>query len=369
MGNQDERRTPPNPLGANDWDDWDPSNAHNGYTGKARALRDIALPRDPALEQPTPLFPPLPRSAPPPGAGLSPAAQAILARASSESYLTITHDVMEPGFAEVYDAVLRPEWSAPFGRLLLSMFLTLPRSTGWQVLDVGCGAGYPTLELARFLGQASDIAGIDVWDEAIAIARRKANDQWLRNVSFLVADIMASGLPDASFDTITCNLGLASFADRAGALAQMRRLLRPGGQLLLTTPLQSAMREFLDIYYLTLRDLKLEGAVRELTQMIAARPTVASVQRLLEDAGFTVKRAATESFTLRYPSPQAFFGSLLIQTTYLESWRSVIEDETVRGLVFHELERRLAARAYLTGGAGSELTLTVPMLCAHAVRV
>jgi len=238
MGNQDERRAPPNPLGAPQWDDWDPSNAHNGYTGKARALRDIALPRDPALEQPTPLFPPLPRSAPPPGAGLSPAAQAILARASSESYLTVTHDVTEPGFAEVYDAVLRPEWSAPFGRLLLSMFLTLPRTTGWQVLDVACGAGYPTLELARFLGQASDIAGIDVWNEAIAIARRKANDQWLRNVSFLVADVMNSGLPDASFDTITCNLGLASFPDRAGALAQMRRLLRPNGQLLLTTPLQ-----------------------------------------------------------------------------------------------------------------------------------
>jgi ubiquinone/menaquinone biosynthesis C-methylase UbiE len=357
MGNQDERRAPPNPLGGANWDDWDPSNAHNGYTGKVRALRDIAVPRDPALDQPTPLFQPLPRSAPPPGAGLSPAAQAILARASSESYLTITHDVTEPGFAEVYDAILRPEWSAPFGRLLLSMFLTLPRSTGWQALDVGCGAGYPTLELARFLGKDSDIAGVDVWDEAIAIARRKANDQWLRNVSFLVADIMSSGLPDAAFDAITCNLGLASFSDRAGALAQMRRLLRPGGQLLLTTPLQSAMREFLDIYYLTLRDLKLEGA---------ARPTVASVQRLLEDAGFTLKRAATESFTLRYPSPQAFFGSLLIQTTYLESWRSVIEDETVRGLVFHELERRLAARAYLTGG---ELTLTVPMLCAHAVRV
>jgi arsenite methyltransferase len=365
MGNSEDRRAPSNPLGGDRWDDWDPSNARTGYTGKERALRDIALPRDPALDQPTPLFPPLPRSAPPPGAGLSPAAQAILARASAESYLTITHDVTEPGFAEVYDTILRPEWSAPFGRLLLSLFLTLPRTTGWQVLDVACGAGYPTLELARFLGQDCDIAGMDVWDEAIAIARRKANDQWLRNVSFLVADIMSSGLPDAAFDTITCNLGLASFADRAGALAQMRRLLRSGGQLLLTTPLQSAMREFLDIYYLTLRDLKLEGAVRDLTQMIAARPTVASVQRLLEDAGFTLKRAASESFTLRYPSPQAFFGSLLIQTTYLGSWLAVIPDETVRGLVFHEVERRLATRAYLTGG---ELTMTVPMLCAHAVR-
>jgi hypothetical protein len=140
----------------------------------------------------------------------------------------------------------------------------------------------------------------------------------------------------------------------------MRRLLRSNGQLLLTTPLQSTMREFLDIYYLTLRELKLEGAVRDLTQMIAARPTVASVQRLLEDAGFTLKRAATESFTLRYSSPQVFFGSLLIQTTYLESWRSVIEDETVRGLVFHELERLLAARAYLTGGRAA------CGFCAHA---
>jgi methylase of polypeptide subunit release factors len=128
--------------------------------------------------------------------------------------------VTEPGFAEVYDAVLRPEWSAPFGRLLLSMFLTLPRTTGWQVLDVACGAGYPTLELARFLGQTSDIAGIDVWNEAIAIARRKANDHGCAMSHFLSPTSWR-----AVFQTPLSTLSPATWASPVSltALAHWRR--------------------------------------------------------------------------------------------------------------------------------------------------
>ena len=56
---------------------------------------------------------------------------------------------------------------------------------------------------------------------------------------------------------------------------------RVTGGLLLTTPLQSAMREFLDTYYLTLRDLKLEHALHDLVQLINARPTVEMVRQLV----------------------------------------------------------------------------------------
>jgi 2-polyprenyl-3-methyl-5-hydroxy-6-metoxy-1,4-benzoquinol methylase len=209
------------------------------------------------------------------------------------------------------------------------------------------------------------VAGIDVWDEAIALARRKASDEWLRNVSFLVADVTESGLPEGTFDTVTCNLGLGSFEDRMAALEAMRRLLHPQGRLLLTTPLQSAMREFLDTYYLTLRDLKLEHALHDLVQLINARPTVDMVRQLVEAAGLRVQRVVTDSFTLRYADPKAFFSSLLVQTTYLESWRAILPDMTIRRLVFNEMERRLRARADSNGG---ELVMTAPMLCLSAAR-
>jgi arsenite methyltransferase len=351
------------PGGARGWDDWDPERARSGYTGHVRALRDLALPHDPNLSLPVPV-PRAQRSDRPDDLG--PNAQAIVARAETADFLTVEYDIHEPGFVELFDALIVPQWSVPFGRLLLSVFLTLPRSAGWQLLDVACGTGYPTLELARFLGQDCDLAGIDIWGEAISRARQKASDKWLRNVSFLIADVAASGLPDGTFDLLTCNLGLANFADRSATLGAMWRLLRPSGQLLLTLPLQSALREFLDTYYLTLRDLKLEDYMHALGRLVSARPTTETASQMLERAGFQVQRTVTDSFTLRFPNARAFLNSPLIQTTYMGAWRGLIPDLTIRRLVFNEVERRLEARATAAGG---ELALTVPMLCITAARL
>ena len=350
-------------TGGGDEDDWDPARARRGYTGHVRALRDLDLRPNGPIDLPSPV--PRPQGIPGAG-GLSPAGLAASTRAETEDYLTITYDLHDPGFAELYDAVIVPQWCAPFGRLLLSVFLTLARDPGCQVLDIACGTGYPTLELARFLGQDCDLAGIDTWEEAIQIARRKAADEWLRNVTFLVADVMESGLPERSFDVLTCNLGLPGFADRAAVLGAMWRLLRPQGHLLITLPLQSAMREFLDTYYLTLRDLRLDDSLRAFSQLVAARPTIEKTTALIERTGFAPRKVATDTVTLRFPTPTAFLRSPVIQTTFMASWRSVVPDLTIRRLVFNELERRLAARAQANGG---ELTMTVPMLCVYAVRI
>ena len=364
MSQQNGRQPPYGPLGglggADDWDDWDPDKARRGYTGHVRALRDLDLRPHPEIDLPTPINRP---SSP---GGLSPAALAASAKAETEDYLTVTYDPRDPGFAELYESIIVPQWCTPFGRLLLSVFLTLPRNAGWQLLDVACGTGYPTLELARFIGQDCDLAGIDVWEEAIQIARRKASEEWLRNVTFLVADVMKSGLPERTFDMLTCNLGLTSFADRAATLGAMWRLLRPGGQLLLTLPLQSAMREFLDTYYLTLRDLGLGDYMRAFGRLVATRPTAEEIRSLVERAGFEVRRVVTDNFTLRFPNPRAFLISPLIQTTYMASWREVVPDLTVRRLVFNEVERRLQARTQANGG---ELTMTVPMVCFSVSRI
>ncbi len=342
------------------WDDWDPSGARKGYTGYMPALRDLGLRPETTIDLPNPVV-----SHPPAAGTLSPAGLAASSRAETSDYLTVTYDLRDPGFVELYENLIVPQWSVPFGRLLLSIFLTLPRDIGWQVLDVACGTGYPTLELARFLGQDCDLAGIDVWEEAIQMARRKASEEWLRNVTFLVQDVMESTLPERAFDTLTCNLGLSSFPDRSRALGAMWRLLRPQGQLLVTIPLQSALREFLDTYYLTMRDLKLEDHMRAFAQLVASRLTVDGTRKLLERSGFEVRRMVTDTFTMRFPDPVSFLRSPAIQTTYMAGWRAIIPDPTIRRLVFNEVERRLAARAQATGG---ELLMSVPMLCVSAVR-
>jgi ubiquinone/menaquinone biosynthesis C-methylase UbiE len=354
-------RVPPFGQAPSSWDDWDPNDAHRGYTGKMGALGGLDLGTPfPGLDLPSPVH----RA--PAEEGLSPAGLAASARAAAEDYLTIEYAVDDPGFVELYDAVIVPQWSIPFGRLLLSVFLTQTRNTGWQVLDVACATGYPTIELARFLGQDCDVAGLDPWEAAIRLARHKAAEEWLRNVTFVVGDVLHNNLPDGTFDTITCNLGLPSFSDRRAALGAIARLLRPGGSLLLTTPLQSAMREFLDTYYLTLRDLKLTDYLQALSRLVGARPTVASARALVEGAGFEVERTVTDSFTLRFPDARAFLTSPVVHTNFMHAWRAIVPDLTVRRLVFNEVERRLQARAAANNGA---LEMTVPMLCAVARRL
>jgi hypothetical protein len=126
------------------------------------------------------------------------------------------------------------------------------------------------------------------------------------------------------------------------------------------------MREFLDTYYLTLRELGLGDYARALTQHIATHPAVEDTRSLVERAGFEVRRVATGTFTLRFPSSRDFLISPMIQTTFMAGWRDLITDATVRRLVFNEVERRLAVRAQASGG---DLCMTVPMLCVSAVRM
>jgi arsenite methyltransferase len=356
-------RLPPLGSGGNTtgWDDWDPTKAHTGLTGKVSTVRGLDL----GSSQPG-VPPTSPGGRTLGGGALGPAGLAAGARAATEDYLTVEYDVDDAGFLELYDSVIVPQWSVPFGRLLLSLFLTQSRHAGWQMLDVACGTGYPTVELARYVGQDCDIAGLDPWEAGIQRARQKASEEWLRNVNFIVADITTCRIPDGTFDMITCNLGLPSFANPRAALGAMARLLRPGGSLILTTPLQTAMREFLDSYYLTLRDLKLTDYMHALEGVIAERPTVAQARASLETLGFAVERAVTDSFTLTFADERAFLTSPLVHATYMGAWRSIIPDLTIRRLVFNELERRLQIRTAANGGV---LKLTVPMLCLLAKRL
>lgn len=277
--------------------------------------------------------------------------------------LTTTYDLTQRGMVEIYEAVVIPQWSAPFANLLLSQLIVTPRPPGAQVLDVACGPGYPTLEIARFLGQDADVAGIDPWEAAIERARRKASDAWLRNVSFMVGDIThAANLPEQHFDLVTCNLGYTSFADRGRALAMLARLTRPGGAVLLTVPLQAALHEFLDLYHAVLSDLQLATCVDSLVALVKNRPTIASARAALERTGLVIDRALTDSHTLRFTDARDFLTSPVIALTFLPGWRAIVPDPALRRLVFNEVERRLAARVAAEG----ELTFAVPMLCLTA---
>jgi len=98
---------------------------------------------------------------------------------------------------------------------------------GWSCLDVGCGDGQVTLELARVVGPSGRVAGVDIDAGALTIARRAARDADVR-AEFVHADVTAPPERDA-FDLAYARLVLSHLPDAMGALRAMRSAVRPGG--------------------------------------------------------------------------------------------------------------------------------------------
>ena len=100
--------------------------------------------------------------------------------------------------------------------------------SGWnpgRVLDLATGSGDLALSIAKQLRQ-SEITGADFCAEMLEIARAKG----LANT--VVADALALPFAEASFDAVTVAFGLRNMADWGAALAEMARVLAPGGHLL-----------------------------------------------------------------------------------------------------------------------------------------
>jgi SAM-dependent methyltransferase len=99
---------------------------------------------------------------------------------------------------------------------------------GAQVLDVGCGTGATTRVLARWPGVAK-VVGIDPSPVFLARARELAAEH--RHVTFQEGDVRALAFADASFDAAVVHTCLTHVPEPERALAELRRVLRPGGRL------------------------------------------------------------------------------------------------------------------------------------------
>jgi SAM-dependent methyltransferase len=135
------------------------------------------------------------------------------------------------GDAAAYDVLSRLLLGSLVGRIAADVAAVAP--DGAQVLEVGCGPGHLSLRLAGQHGR--EVTGLDL-DPAM-IARAKANadragngDQ--RRPSFLVGDVAALAFPDRSFDLVVSTLSMHHWADPTAGLAEIGRVLRPGGRAL-----------------------------------------------------------------------------------------------------------------------------------------
>jgi SAM-dependent methyltransferase len=135
-----------------------------------------------------------------------------------------------------------PKWVA-FHELINTQLLPLGLrameraciTPGERVLDVGCGCGSTTLELARRVGPTGSATGVDISSVMLEEARHAATEAGLKNVVFENADAQTHAFTPGSFDLVFSRFGVMFFAHPVVAFANLLKALRPGGRLVFIT--------------------------------------------------------------------------------------------------------------------------------------
>lgn len=268
-------------------------------------------------------------------------------------FLAFEADFSSPRFVAAYDEL--PLWSAMFGLLLLD---EVPLAGRGSVLDVGCGTGFPLIELAERLGPTSHVHGIDPWTAALARAAEKIASRGTPNVTLHEGDASAMPFEDGFFDLVVSNLGVNNFDNRDAAIRDCRRVLRTGATIALTTNLQGHMRELYSVFDDVLRELGDDAGRARLQVHIEHRATVPAVRELLERHDFAVSRVIEREGAMRFASGTALLNHYFIKLGFLDAWKKVVPGS--EAIVFSRLRDRLDL---------GEVRLTIPMAYFEATAV
>jgi len=118
---------------------------------------------------------------------------------------------------------------------------------GSRVLDVATGTGDLAIELARRVGSDGQVVGSDFSEEMLVLARRKAPE-----IAFESGNALELPYPDGRFDAATVGFGARNFSDLDRGLAEMARVVRPGGRVVvleITTPQRPPLSTFFRVWF------------------------------------------------------------------------------------------------------------------------
>ena len=133
--------------------------------------------------------------------------------------------------ADSFDAPANSFWDR-FGRGTVDRLSLTP---GARVLDVCCGSGASAIPAAEQVGPQGYVLAVDLAERLLELGHAKAQARGLTNIEFRPGDMLHLGLPEASFDAVVCVFGIFFVPDIPAAVRELWRLVRPGGQLAITT--------------------------------------------------------------------------------------------------------------------------------------
>jgi ubiquinone/menaquinone biosynthesis C-methylase UbiE len=215
-----------------------------------------------------------------------------------------SYETMTGGPPANYERYFVPAIGAPLAHALIARAKLRP---GEQVLDVACGTGVVTRLAAERVGDG-DVVGVDLNAGMLDVARNVARDT---AIEWHEASAEALPLGDATFDVVLCQMGLQFFPDRPGALREMRRVLRPGGRVILNVPGPTP-----SLFGILERALSQEVGPEAagFVATVFSLHDIDEIRGLFAAAGFTDVQARSKPETLSLPTAEDFLWQYVYST-------------------------------------------------------
>lgn len=183
--------------------------------------------------------------------------------------------------------------------------------SGMHVLDLGSGTGYPALLGAQAVGPSGSVIGIDLAEQMLASARRKATSLGFSNVTFRTGDVTTLPFATNSFDAVTSRFCLMFLPEIPKAADEIVRVLKPGGWVAAAVWSAPDKNPYLMIPI---------TVIKQFLDLPAPDPTAPGIFRLakpgdlaemLQQAGFTNLSEVEFIADVRFASGEEYYASLM----------------------------------------------------------
>jgi SAM-dependent methyltransferase len=249
-----------------------------------------------------------------------------------------------------------------WGELTRELLAVAQLAPGQRVLDLAGGTGDPALAVAAAVGPTGHVVVTDLAPQMLEIARENATRAGLRNLSYEVVDAHTMPYPDASFDRVTCRLGVMFFWDCQMALREIRRVLKPGGVVAFVCWGPVDRNEY----------MRLATGAFNRRQPLPPPPPGAphparfgrpgSLSAELRAAGFTTCEEKSLTVTQRWPGPPEEVWTRQYEISaplrpYFDSFAPEVKaeaiKETIAGFAQHYDGREVVARSAIVAAAAT----------------
>lgn len=254
----------------------------------------------------------------------------------------------DPSVPKAYEEFFVPRLFEPWARLLLDEAKLVEAQV---IIDVATGPGTVARLAAPMLGPKGRIVATDIARHMLDIARSKPSLIGAAPIEYVESPAAPLSAPSGAFDAVLCQQGLQFFPDRPSALREMRRVLKPGGQVVVAVWAAIERNQIFAAFHRALR----ATTTPELADLITAPfswHSAAELKTAAEEAGFLDVRILTRSLPLVFErgseqavrsfsatpvSPGVAALSQSVQDAYFGRLRSELAPLEVDGKVIGEM--------------------------------